>query len=389
MLPKQCLSSGKPLRVLHILGSAQRGGTESVVYNWYRAVDRDKLRFDIVIDECSPCGVPAGIQAMGCKIYSIPPYSKLIPYSMAIKDICKKGNYKIVHSHMNALSVFPLFAACLAKVPVRIAHSHSTLSHGEDGKRDLIKKLLRPFSGLFATHYFACSAHAGRWLFGGRAFGAGKVVLAKNAIDTQKFRYEPEARAAARKRLGLEDKLVLGHVGRFSPQKNHGYLLDVFRAVCEKRGDAALLLIGGMGSAGEGIEDAVREKAKAYGIADKVCFLGSSEDISGYYQAMDVFVLPSLYEGLGMAAVEAQCAGLPCVLSNRVPKEAKLVEDVTFLPLDTSEDAVKGWAAAILAFAAKKERRDGSALVAAAGYEIAVAAKDVEAFYLAEGEAAG
>lgn len=361
------------VRVLHILGSAQRGGTESVVFNYYRAMDASKVRFDIAIDNNSPCNLPDDILSSDCRIYRIPPYANLPAYLRAIREICREGNYQIVHSHMNTLSVFPLFAAWRAGVPVRIAHSHSTAGGGMDFKRDLIKYALRPFSKLFATHYVACSEHAGRWLFGDAPF-----TLMPNAIDTERFAYNPRTREEIRKSLGLENKFVIGHVGRFSPQKNHDFLLDIFGEVCRQNDACALMLIGGLGTAGTNIEKHLRTKVESTNLSDKVLFMGTREDISGWYQAMDVFLLPSLYEGLGMAAIEAQCSGLPCVLSTRVPKEAKITEETCFLSL---QDPLSAWAERILSFRAVA-RRDTVEEVRKAGFEIREQAEKYQDFIL-------
>ncbi|QAA21576.1 glycosyltransferase family 1 protein [Sporolactobacillus terrae] len=368
----------EPIRVLHILGSLQRGGTESVVFNNYRAIDRSKVQFDIAIDDSSMCGIPKSITDLGCKVYRIPPYTRLPKYIFAIRRICKQGNYKIIHSHMNAVSVFSLCAAWLAGVPVRIAHSHTTAGKGKgEFIRNTLKYLLRPFSRVFANRYFACSEYAARWLFGNRVVDKGRVFVLNNAINTEKFAYDQHVRDEQRRNLGLDDKFVVGHVGRFSPQKNHFFLLEAFNALYKVRNDAVLLLIGGLGSAGGGIEEALRKRIDELGISDQVIFLGAREDISELYQAMDVFTLPSLYEGLGMACIEAQCSGLPCVLSDRVPKTARINKNVKFLPL---EESCENWAKALAK--SKGERKDYSKRVAEAGYDIDAVTKELEAAYI-------
>lgn len=368
-----------PVRVLHILGSLQRGGTESVVFNNYSYIDRSKVQFDITVDDNSPCDVPKNIIDMGGKVYRIPPFTKLLAYIIAIKNICQKNRYQVVHSHMNAMNIFPLFAAWTAKVPVRISHSHSTAAKGRgERKRNIVKYMLRPFSRAFATHYFACSDLAGRWLFGDSNVDSGRVVMLNNAIPTDKFCFDPGKRRELRDRLGISDNFVVGNVGRFSPQKNHIFLIDVFNVVLKKRKDAHLILIGGIGSAGDGIEQCLKRRMNEYGISDKVSFLGSMEDISEFYQAMDIFVLPSLYEGLGIAAIEAQCSGLPCVLSDRVPKEVRIHSNVKFLSLD---EPTERWACEIVQ-SSKGERKDCSGDVAAAGYEIKEVAIFLTKMYL-------
>ncbi len=371
------LETKGPIRVLHIIGNLRKGGVESVVFNYFRAADKSRVMFDFAVDESSPCGVPDDITALGGKVYKIPPITELKSYVSALKKICKSEKYKIVHSHMNTLSVFPLFAAWRAGVPVRIAHSHSTAGLGQDFKRDLLKYILRPFSKVFPTHYFACSAYAGQWLFGKGALRKGKVAIFKNAIATKRFRYDPAMRERVREGSGISDRFVIGHIGRFSPQKNHRFLLDIFDAVCRRRDDAVLCLLGGLGLPEEKLEWEIRAEAARRGLSERVQFLGIREDVSGFYQAFDVFVLPSLYEGLPLVAIEAQASGLPCVLSDRVTKEAKILQNVCFVPIRSGADA---WAD-VLCEEHGEARGDHTGELAEAGYEITLAVEQLTLQY--------
>ena len=367
-----------PIRVLHVLGSMQRGGTESVVFNNYQYIDRSRVQFDIAVDDNSPCDIPQSIADMGCRVYRIPPYTKQPAYIAAIMRLCRENQYLIIHSHMNAMSMFSLFAAWAVKVPVRIAHSHSTAAKGRgETTRNLLMYMLKPFSKVFATHCFACSEQAARWLFGSRVVDNGKAVILNNAIPVRKFCFDPDRREKIRGKLGIKDKFVIGNVGRFSPQKNHLFLIDVFYEITKKRRDAQLLLVGGTGSAGSGIEHDLKVKIEKYGIEDRVIFLGSAEDISGFYQVMDVFVLPSLYEGFGIACIEAQCSGLPCVLSDRVPKVTRINRNVKYLPLG---EPLEKWTHEIMD--SQGIRGDYSEAVAAAGYDIRNEAKRLEKVYI-------
>lgn len=254
-----------------------------------------------------------------------------------MNKIFKENKYQIVHSHINSLSVFPLFSAYLAKVPIRIAHSHST-THKSDRKSNFLKNVLRRFSKLFATNYFACSEHAGEWLFGKKALKEGKIAVIKNAIDVDKFKYDVIMRDKMRKKLGVEDKIVFGHVGRFAKQKNHDFLIDIFFDIYQKRKDIVLLLIG------EGpLEEKIKEKVKEKGLDDVVKFLGMKENVNDYMQAMDIFLFPSLYEGLGIVLVEAQCSGMMCLASTEVPKEVELTPNIIF-----AENRVDIWESLIL-----------------------------------------
>ena len=269
------------------------GGVESVVMNYYRNIDRDKIQFHFLCDEDSTDIPYDEIEKLGGKVIVIPPYQKLFKYQKELYKIFKENNYKIVHSHINALSVFPLRIAKKAKIPVRIAHSHST-SNKKEWKKNILKMILRPFSKLYANNYFACTEYAGKWLFGKKVVERKELNVINNAIDLKKFEFNENTREDLRKELGIkEDVLVIGHVGRFMKQKNHEFLIDVFEKAI-KQDDNIYLILVGQGP----LEDKIKEMAKEKGIENKILFLGQRNDVNKLYQAMDIFVLPSLYEGL-------------------------------------------------------------------------------------------
>jgi glycosyltransferase EpsF len=347
-----------------VIGSIAKGGVEAVVFNYYRTIDRERVQFDFIIDEDSPNEIPNDIQELGCRVYKIPSYRHLPAYMKSLKRIFAEGQYRIVHSHMNTLSVFALSAAKRAGVPVRSAHSHSTAGKGEFA-RNIMKYALRPFSRVCPTHLFACSEYAGRWLFGDRAFEKGEVTVIRNAIDTSKFRFNAQTRERVRRELGVTDKLVIGHVGRFMPQKNHTFLLDIFAEVHRKKPDSVLLLIGD----GE-LRQAMEEKAEWLGLGDSVMFLGARDDVHELYQAMDEFVLPSLYEGLAVVRVEAASAGLPCLVS---AGQAEELESVNGKYIGINETDLPLWRDAVLGCCGM-QRMDGAAMLQALGWDIAGAA---------------
>lgn len=315
----------EPIRVAHVMGKMVGGGLEAVVMNYYRHIDRAKVQFDFIVDDDSTL-VPRGeIESLGGRVFTVPPYQHVLAYQKALVTLFREQGWKIVHSHENALSVFPLRAAKRAGVPVRIAHSHSTSGPGEPA-RNAMKWVLRRFANVYPTHRMACSRHAGEWLFGrGVNF---EVVY--NAIELDRFLFAPRARAEVRSELGVSDRTVaVGHIGRFAAQKNHEFLLDVFRRVVADGLDAILVLTG------DGpLRTEMERKAKILGLSDKVRFLGQRNDVGKLYQAFDVFCLPSLYEGLGIVAVEAQTAGLPTLLSSEVPREVDVTGTTLFLPID-------------------------------------------------------
>lgn len=328
------------IRVAQVMGKWLGGGVEAVVMNYYRHIDRNKIQFDFICDEDSTNIPYDEIERLGGKVILIPPYQKIIKYHKELKKILKNGNYKIVHSHINTLSVFSLFAAKCAGVPVRIAHSHST-TNKKEFKKNLMKQILRPFSKLFATDYMCCSELAGRWLFGDKEYDKGNVYLLNNAIDLDKFKYDENIRKEKRKELNIsDDTLVIGHVGRFVEQKNHRFLIDVFNEVHKQQPDSLLLLVG------QGpLMDEMKEKVKNLKLENSVKFLGQRDDTNEIYQAMDVFVLPSLYEGLPVVGIEAQATGILCLFSDKMTKETKVLESTKFLSLN---QGVGEWAIKIL-----------------------------------------
>ena len=254
---------------------------------------------------------------LGGRVFLVPKYQKLPKYLKALEELFRKKHYRIVHSNVNTLSVFSLYAAKKAGVPVRISHSHST-SNPKEWKRNIIKNILRPFSKKYATDYFACSELAGRYLFGDKTFDQGKVKIIHNAIDLDKFKFDPDARKKLRKELGIDDKtIVIGHVGRFVQTKNHHFLVYAFKKYHNKNPNTKLLLIG----TGP-LEEKIKAQVKKHNLEDSVLFLGQRNDTNKLYSVMDIFCLPSLYEGLPVAGIEAQAAGLPCVYSDKVTIEA-------------------------------------------------------------------
>lgn len=315
----------KPIIVAQIMGKWVGGGVESVIMNYYRHLDHSKVQFDFICDEDSTRIPYDEIKKLGGRVFLVPKYQNLPKYLKALEKLFKENQYRIVHSNINTLSVFPLYAAKKAGVPIRISHSHST-SNPKEWKRNLIKNILRPFSKRYATDYFACSELAGRYLFGNKAFDQGEVKIIHNAIDVEKFKFDEVARKKLRKELGIKDStVVIGHVGRFVQQKNHTFLVDVFNEYHKKNPDSKLLLVGS-----GPLEDEIKKKVERLGFKDSVLFLGQRDDINKLYSVMDIFCLPSLYEGLPVVGVEAQAAGLPCVFSKEVSVDVMLSKRTVF-----------------------------------------------------------
>lgn len=322
----------KPIRVLQVLGIVAGGGVESVIMNYYEHIDQSKVQFDFIVHDDNKIDITEKVEKLGGRVYKVTPYYKNpVAFVWDIYKIIKRHHYRIVHSNMNTLSVFPLFAAWIAGVPVRILHNHSTTSKLEI-KRNILKLILRPLARLFANRYFACSRLAANWMYGKNMVNKGKVVIIHNAIDLDKFTFNQEKRKALRKELSLEGKFVIGHVGRFAFVKNHEFLIDVFAEVVKENLEARLILLG------DGpLKKHIQQKVKKLGLSGEVQFLGIRNDIADLYNVMDLFLLPSYYEGLPVVGVEAQANGLPMIVSNHVTREMKVTDIVTYEKLEKNE----------------------------------------------------
>lgn len=362
-----------PIIVAHIMGKWLGGGVEAVVMNYYRHIDRNKIQFDFICD-CDSTDIPYDeIKELGGRVILVPPYQQIFKYIKELKKVFQENGYQIVHSHINTLSVFPLYAAKKSGIPVRIAHSHSTTNQREK-KKNLMKQLLRPFSKVYATDYMCCSEHAGRWLFREKTYDDGKVFLLNNAIDLDEFKYDEKIRKEKRNELGIEtNRLVIGHLGRFVAQKNHTFLIDVFNEIKKKNKNAFLLL------AGQGpLQDEIKNKVNELGLNDKVKFLGQVNDAYKLYQAFDIFLLPSLYEGLPVVGVEAQATGLLCELSSDMTKETKVLDTTRFISLERTPEE---WAKTILEDYSKFKRHDTTEEITKNNFNIKKEASKLEDKY--------
>ncbi|MDY4921345.1 MAG: glycosyltransferase family 1 protein [Phascolarctobacterium sp.] len=362
----------KPIRVLQIMGIVESGGVEAVIRNYYRNIDKSKVQFDFVMHRGGNPDYIADVKSMGARIYEITPYSKnIFAFTYEIYNIVKNGHYDIVHSNMNSLSGFPLFAAWLAGARVRILHNHTTDTKAE-GLRTYIKRILRPFARMFANQYWACSKLAGAWMYGKDAVESGKVTIINNAIDLSKFAFNQVTRDRLRNELDLEGKFVLGHVGRFMKQKNHDFLIDIFAEVLKQKPEAVLLLVG------EGpLKKEIEYKVARLGISEKVKFLGVRSDVADLYNAMDAFVLPSFYEGLPVVGVEVQANGLPFICSDQVTKEIMISENISLIPLSIGD---KYWAN-IVVLSSRTNIDVARVSLRQAGYNILYEAERLEKLY--------
>ncbi len=370
------------IRVAQVLGKMNGGGVEQVVMNYYTAIDRENVQFDFYIFKGSTKVPVEEIKAMGGRIFVLPNLKRPFRYMKVLQKLLHENGYDIVHCHLSTLSGFALRTAKKAGVRVRILHNHSTSGGRRELLRNLAKALLKPFAKYYATEYIACSQHAARWMYGAVSVFAltedapvkRYARLQLNAIDTERFRYEEKKREKLRRELRIpKGALVFGHIGRFCPQKNQNFLIDIFREIVKQHEDSVLVMTG----TGDDME-LIKARVLAEGLADKVRFTGQRDDADYLYSAFDCFLLPSNYEGLGMVAIEAQCSGLYCVLSDMVPQEAKVSPSAQYLSLKTSPE---DWACAAICCAGLRNEK-GAEQVAAAGYQITQAAKELEQYYL-------
>lgn len=314
----------EPIRVLHVLQRMEAGGTQALLMNLYRQIDRSKVQFDFLVEYEEHQFYDDEIISLGGKIYrtSVREDKNIFKFISFLNHFfVDHPEYRIVHTHTYSVGYFVLKAAEQSGIPVRIAHSHSNKM---SGKGVVIKIVMKKLYSLHANELFACSKEAGRFLYGDKPF---RVI--RNAIQIDKFEYDPMMRLEMRKKLGYDDSdIVVGSVGRLHEQKNQVFLLEVFREILDRHKNAKLLLVGDGPN-----RDLIMHKADALGITSSMKLLSNRNDVNEIYQAMDVFVLPSLYEGLGIAAIEAQVSGLPTFCSDGVAAEAKICELFSQMPL--------------------------------------------------------
>ncbi|MCC4404971.1 glycosyltransferase [Limosilactobacillus reuteri] len=317
----------KTIKVAQIIGKLYGGGVEKVIFNYYRAIDKSKVQFDFFYDADSTVTPPEDLIDMGTKFYKLPPYQKLWLYAPKLYKILKNNHYDIVHSNLNTISVFPLLIAKIARIPIRIAHNHSVPSTNE-GLRTVLKYSLRPYTKIIANHYFACSEKAGRWLFGDKLYNQGKVKFIPNAVFFEKFNTKDVD--SLRSELGISnDEFVVGHVGRLTFAKNHSLLLKIFKDILKVKKNAKLIIVGD----GE-LSAEINNLIDQMGLRSKVIMIGHTDNPEKYYSLMKVFILPSYFEGLSMATIEAEISKIPVVVSQAVPEEANISNNFYQLSLD-------------------------------------------------------
>lgn len=366
-------------KIIHFsLANTKSGITQYILNNW-NFIDKTKFKFDMVTFDES-LDFQKKLEEEGCNIFFV---------RNRAEDNLKKfwnemlqifaNNYDIVHLHTSYWKSFELEKmAKKVGIPRIIIHAHNTAVFDDVGRIEKEKqhyKLVEKLTPDIATDFWACSKAAAKWLYADK-ISEDKICILNNAIDVEKFVFDSTKRVAYRKQLGWDDKFIIGHVGRFSYQKNHEFLIEVFKEVIKKNKGVRLLLIG------KGpLENDIYSLVKQYGLVDKVYFVGTCDDVEGWLQAMDVFVLPSRFEGLPIVAVEAQTAGLKCICSDKITEEIKITENVELIPLQIELWVNKISKIIKILEVENYKRNDMSQKITNSGYNILSQVKIIEKYY--------
>ncbi len=359
----------KPVRVLQVVGILNCGGAESMIMNLYRNIDREKVQFDFVVHTKEEGMYDNEVGNLGGKIYHCPRFSgkNLIAYLNWWKIFFQQHpEYQILHSHIRSCAA--IYFSIASKFDVKtIIHSHST-SNGE-GIQALIKNIMQLPLRYQADYLMACSKRAGIWLYGKKACNSSKYIFLPNAVDVESYRMNEKLRNRYRQELNISEKLVFGHIGRFHESKNHPFLLKSFAKIHAKNPDTILLLIGD----GE-LRGMIEATVKELQIEDAVVLLGLRRDVAELLQAIDVLLFPSVWEGLPVTVIEAQAAGVPCIISDQITTDVDITELVHRLPITDSEK----WAELALS---GLERKDVCQKVKESGFDVRESAEKLATFY--------
>ena len=361
------------MRILHMIGKLEMGGSQTMVMALYRAIDRSKVQFDFITD-CDAQGIfEDEIRQLGGRIFQLPKFNgRNYTQVRSAWDVFFSDHpeYRVLHSHVRSYASIYLPVAKAHGVKT-IIHSHNT-SNGH-GLAAVGKKILQYPLRFQADYYFACSELAGRWLFGKRVLESDRYYMVRNAVDLKRFAYRPSVRGKIRRELEIdENTLLIGHVGRMNPQKNHVFLIDCFRRIVDQQKNAKLVLLGD----GE-LHEEIAEQIRCLGLENRVLMLGVKGNPEDYFSAMDCLLLPSLHEGLPVVIVEAQANGLPCYVSDTVTKEVQLSELVHYLPISQGEGP---WVTAVLECG--KQHEDVTDQIKSSGFSVEESAKWLCDFYL-------
>lgn len=365
----------KPIRILQVFHGMDCGGAETMIMSLYRKIDREKVQFDFLVHTSKECFYDSEIKSLGGRIFNLPKF-KLINYSEYSKALNaffdEHSEFSVVHGHLGSCAGIYLQVAkehgCFT-----IAHSHNTKPNLS--LKSIIYSCLTLKTRRVAEYFMACSKAAGEYRFGKDIVAnENRFMVLNNAIDTEKYVFSEAKRTSFRKEFKIsEETMVIGHIGRFSKQKNHMFLLDVFKEILNQDQNAVLVLVGD----GE-LKERVTAKARRQGIDNRIIFTGIRNDVPAVLSGFDVFIFPSLYEGLGIAVVEAQAAGLFTICSDVLPIESKVTNIVKYIPL---KEPIKVWANTIINNKSKI-RLDQTDYIINAGYDINQTVNLLGTFYI-------
>ena len=366
------------IKVLFFMdGIGNAGGIQEMAIKWMENIDREKVQIDILsYNSGKSDNYIERVEAFGGKVYVIQTYMHkgcILESFRQTKEFFRTHKYDILHAHSSSKALFIMYYAKKYGIKTRILHSHCTKFIIEGHVAKTIATLMKiPTVGL-TTEFYACSSEAGEFLFGKKALNTKQITIAHNGINVELFKPDTIKRNLVRKELEIEHNFVIGNVGRFRPQKNHDFLIDIFKEICEKDSSAVLVCVGN----GE-LEDKIKEKSKKLGIYDRIRFLGFRTDINDIMQAFDVLVMPSLYEGLPVTGVEAQAIGIPAIFSDTITKEAAILPTSCYMPLKASPQA---WSKKILEYRTIKHEEEPHIFIKERGYDIHNETKKLEKFY--------
>lgn len=371
----------EPVKVLYFVDRMLRGGIQSLVIDWVSRFDKQKIHVDfLLLDDGKEYELEQTLKELGCTVYKLKGIwvktpIDFIKYKYAVKSFFKEHHdYKVVHMHSSSKNYMILKYAKKYDIPIRIAHSHNIDFQTKNSLKKLIGNLFKKPLIKYATDYFACSKIAGEWLFGEDIVESDKFRVIHNAVDYDKFKFNENIRKNMRKEFGFkENDIVIGNVGRFAQQKNHDFLIDIFNECYKNNSNYRLLLVG----IGE-LEQEIKNKVSILGLEKEVVFAGFRKDVNCCMQAMDLFLMPSLHEGLPVVGVEAQASGLTCYMSKDViTPEVKIADNVYFISLNKSS---KDWAEKIIT--SNNDRANNFNKLNNDGYIIDSVIKTLEKYYL-------
>lgn len=364
----------KQIKILHVLGGLDLGGAEAFVMNLYRNVDRTKIQFDFVVHSQKTFYYEKEIQELGGTILRVPRFKgfNIISYIRSWRRLFKEHPYySIVHGHIGSSAAIYLHVANRFGLTT-VAHSHGAANTPDF--KGLMYTIFAYPTRFVADYFLACSLMAGLSRYGKKVVNSAHFSLALNAIEVDQFAYNETVRKNVRTTLGVDHNIVVGHVGRFDPLKNHSFLLRVFKEFLILKPQAHLLLVG------DGDErPLIEESIEQLGLTDSVSLLGFRSDTPDLLMAMDLFLFPSLSEGLGISVIEAQGTGLVCLAADAVPAEVKVTDLVHFLSLKESPTT---WAETLSSLIDQKPRQSRIEELRTAGYDVHTASKQLEDWYL-------